>query len=903
MPMLNLIVRHLRQHWRLNLALLLGLTLAAAMMAGLPAYGDVIGTHGLHEMVLAYKAPPARHILISASEGARLDGAVYDVVEDKLDDVVVERIDVRQIKLPVYEQPRELGESRPPQKFHYVRLWAFENLDQRVRAVEGRLPVYEESVHSAGSLPPPVLEVAIGVDGIHRTELSVGDVVTVTTPQGSMVVNIIGIVEPLEPKADRWWGDQTTFGLHVKLLGRTVEIVTVSLFMPPQAMRYWFPDHDLSWRLLVDSSRITVGNVRRIQETLTNLQAQLRNRKAELHSRLPKILVDFQAKQAAMRMTLFLLIAQAFVFVLYVLLTIASFLLDRSEGEMATLASRGGNRWQITLVFALDSLPLALLAALMGTFVAWGILNLWGMVTHNPLAPQISPASWGLALSAVGLGWLGMVLSACLRTPGASFGSRRWPTCPEGRPAWQRLYLDLVLLVFGGVLYWQLSRSGSFVMSRIRTAPLADPFLLLGSSVLLIAVVLLFLRILPCLLGLAAWFIRRDRGLILPMGLTRWARAPLEPSRVVLLVTLATSLILFSSTFVSSLRISQAETARYRAGADLRISAAKPTAEATMQGVADLPGVLVASPVVRTDALDGYRGTVELLAIDPETFAEVAHYPQGTGNPPLLELVQALQRETATGALPAIVSPSLLTSEDTVGGLISFTIGNEELSFEICAIVDEFPALSEDFVVTDWHALGQQIDLDLWHFRFSELWLATDPAHHDALAKDSELADRILADVQAELRSLQSDAMARGATGTFQVNSLILGLLSVAGFLFIHYFAAHNRTYEFGLLRAMGLAPGQMLSLLVAQGVLVVGMGVLAGTVIGYGLTWTTLPYLSRALAVSLGRVEIRHIVVDWLAVLRLYAILAGCYLLAMGCSLLTLVRTWDAGALRLSEE
>jgi putative ABC transport system permease protein len=718
-----------------------------------------------------------------------------------------------------------------------------------------------------------------------------------------MVMNIVGILEPLEPKADWWWGDQTTFGVHVKLIGRTREIVTVSLFVPPQAMKDWFPDHDLSWRLLVDSSRITVENVRRIQETLTNLQAQLRNHEAELHSRLPKILVDFQAKQAAMRMTLFLLITQVFVFVVYVLLTIASFLLDRSEGEMATLASRGGSRLQITLIFALESLPLALLAALMGTVVAWGILNLWGMVTHHPLPPQIPPESWGLALSAVGLGWLGMVLSAYLRTRRASFGLRRWPTCPEGRPAWQRLYLDLVLLAFGGVLYWQLSRSGSFVMSRIRPTPVADPFLLLGSSVLLIAVVLLFLRALPYLLSLAAWISRQGRGLILPMGLTRSARAPLEPSRVVLLVTLATSLILFSSTFVSSLRISQAEAALYRAGADLRISATKPTAEATMQGVADLPGVLVVSPIVRTDALDGYRSTVELLAIDPETFAEVAHYPQDTGHPPLLDLVQVLQRETSTGALPAIFSRSLLTSEDTVGGQVSFTIGNEELSFEICAIVDEFPALSENFVVTDWHTLGQQIDLNLWYFRSSELWLATDPAHHDALAKETALADRIVADVQAELRSLQSDAMARGATGTFQVNSVVLGLLSVAGFLLIHYFAAHHRTYEFGLLRAMGLAPRQMLSLLLAEGVLVVGMGMLAGTVIGYSLTRTTLPYLSRALAVSLGRVEIRHIVVDWPAVLRLYAILAGCYLLAMGCSLLALVRTHVPGAQRLSEE
>lgn len=901
--MLTLMVRHLRQHWRLNLALLLGLTLAAAMMAGLQIYADAMSTQGLHQTIVSYNAAPARNILISASEGARLDESVYDVVVEGLGDVLTERIDVPQIKLPVYESPLDTAESRSPQRFHFVRLWAFQDLEQEVRAVEGRLPVYDEASPPAVATLPSMLEVAVGVDGIQRTGLTVGDVVTITTPQGPLAVNIVGILEPLEPKADRWWSDHTTFGLHVKLVGRTLEILTVSLFLPPQAMQDWFPDHDLSWRLLVDSDRISAGNVQRIEETITNLQVQLRKQGAELHSRLPEILADVQARQVAMRVTLLLLTAQAFFFVLYILLTIASFLLDHSLGEMATVACRGGTRWQITGLFALASLALAILAAMVGILMAWGILNLWARVTQSPLPTRIPSESWGLALAAAGLTWLGMVLAAYRRTAWASFGPRRWPTSPEVPAGWHRLYLDLVLLVLGALLYWQLSRSGSFVMSRIRTLPLADPFLLLASSVLLVAVVLLFLRVLPYLLGLVAWILERSRALILPLGLARWAGAPLQPNRLVLLVTLATSLILFSSIFVSSLRWGQAEAARYRSGADLRIMAREPTAEAALPGIADLPGVRVTSPVIRADALGGYVRTVDLMAIDPLTFARVVHYPQDVDDPPLLRWVQALQRETSTAALPAIVSRSLLTSDDAVGDLVSFTIGNDELSFEIRAIAGQFPTLSDSFIVTNLSALGQQIDLDLWYFRPGELWLATEPSQHDNLAQNPDLAGRILADVQAELRSLQSDAMARGIIGTFQVSSLVLGLFSVAGCLFIYHFAARDRAYEFGLLQAMGLAQRQRLGLLVVEGVLFMGVGMLAGAGIGYGLVSLTLPYLSRAMAVSLGGVEMDHIIVDWPAVFRLYAILVSAYLAAIGFSLLRLVRSWQAGALRLSEE
>ncbi|MEJ2736340.1 MAG: hypothetical protein P8189_22695, partial [Anaerolineae bacterium] len=794
-------------------------------------------------------------------------------------------------------------EWRSPQKFQFVRLWAFQNLAQEVRAVEGRLPVYEEAAPLADPTLPSMLEVAVGVDGIERTGLTVGDVVTITTSQGPLAVNIVGILEPLEPKADRWWGDPTTFGLHVKLVGRSLEILTVSLFVPPQAMQAWFPDHDLSWRLLVDSDRISAGNVQHIQETMTNLQVQLRKQGAELHSRLPEILADVQARQIAMRVTLLLLTGQAFTFVLYVLLTIASVLLDRSSGEMAIVACRGGTRWQITWVFALTSLALAIVAALVGTLMARGVLGLWAGMTSGPLLFRFPALSWGLALAAAGLTWLGMILAAYLKTARTSFGPRHWPVSPPAQAAWQRLSLDLVLLVLGTVLYWQLSRSGSFVMSRLRTTPLADPFLLLASSVLLMAAVLLFLRVLPYLLGLLARILERSRALILPLGLARWAGAPLQPNRLVLLVTLATSLILFSSTFVSSLRRGQAEAARYRSGADLRLSARHPTAEDALSGVTDLPGVLAASPVIRTDALGGYVRTVDLMAIDPLTFAQVVHYPQDVDDPPLLRWIQALQSETSTATLPAIVSRSLLSSDDAIGDLVSFTIGGDELSFEIRAIADEFPTLSEGFVVTDLRGLGQQIDLSLWYFRSSELWLATEPSQHDALAQDPDLADRILADVQAELHSLQSDAMARGIMGTFQACSLALGFFSVVGFPFIYHFAARNRGYELGLLRAMGLALWQRLGLLVVEGLLFVGTGMLAGAGIGYGLVLLTLPYLSRAMAVSLGEVRMDRIVVDWPGMLRLYGTLFSAYLVAIGLSLLILVRTWKAGALRLSEE
>jgi hypothetical protein len=77
----------------------------------------------------------------------------------------------------------------------------------------------------------------------------------------------------------------------------------------------------------------------------------------------------------------------------------------------------------------------------------------------------------------------------------------------------------------------------------------------------------------------------------------------------------------------------------------------------------------------------------------------------------------------------------------------------------------------------------------------------------------------------------------------------------------------------------------------------------LAGIGIGAGFTKLTLPYLSRALAVSLGRVDIRQIVLDWPLVFGIYTILAFSFLIALGSSIQILKRMTNLFAMQQLEE
>jgi hypothetical protein len=68
---------------------------------------------------------------------------------------------------------------------------------------------------------------------------------------------------------------------------------------------------------------------------------------------------------------------------------------------------------------------------------------------------------------------------------------------------------------------------------------------------------MVFLRILPFLLRLLARLFQRLRGWALPLSLFRLARDPLQPGRVVLLVSLTAGLVIFTRIFEDSLASGQ----------------------------------------------------------------------------------------------------------------------------------------------------------------------------------------------------------------------------------------------------------------------------------------------------------------------------------------------------------
>jgi len=558
---MDLALRHLRCHWRLNLVILVCLTLASALLGSLSAATQALAARELSRSLAA--AGPAERCLLVTGTSYTFRDELYADLQQSLGRTLGERLVIRHAALRADPPPSNTA-AGPRPAAERLDVYSFDPLPENVRLVAGRLPAQIAMNETVGYWPPPV-EAVIGRRAAEQSGFGPGDRLTASGLYHRL--DIVGIVEPIDPGADLWGGDLGAFAIVSGTTDLDSGAIALPLIIAPESMRSYlgkpvFP-HQVSWRITLNTGRLSPAMARALRSNLANFQAQAATRGGQVRTGLLQILADSLARLSRLRVAHWLLAAQTLILVLYGLTTLTSFGVNRFRGEVATLGTRGASAWQITRSFALEILILALPAALLlGPGLAYGVLFLWRQGTGLVLPARLSVETWllsALAATVGGLAWIGPILWA------ARCGSHD-PSPRRARPPLQsilhRRYLDLYLLAVGGLLVWQLNRSGSFLAravagSRLGNVPLADPLLLLGPLVLVIAGAMIFLRVVPFLLRLAARLFQRRRGWLLPLGLLRPARDPLQPGRGVLLVALAAGLLLFARTLGDSLARSQ----------------------------------------------------------------------------------------------------------------------------------------------------------------------------------------------------------------------------------------------------------------------------------------------------------------------------------------------------------
>ncbi|MGZ4394834.1 MAG: FtsX-like permease family protein [Gaiellaceae bacterium] len=272
---------------------------------------------------------------------------------------------------------------------------------------------------------------------------------------------------------------------------------------------------------------------------------------------------------------------------------------ERDRRDLALLRARGASRRDLLVLAATESLALGLLAGTLGAaaaLLAVGLVGAGGGVGRDRALAALAIC---IALAFAG------ALAARI---GASAAVFRWSVSDsrsarrDGRPLWQRLYLDWLCLALSGLIYWLTARTGFSAVVNPDSNPtlslsvymfFAPALLWLGATLLLVR---LGDRALAVVTARAAggratsW-----RGFLL-VSASRRGRA-INRGLVVmgLLLAFGVNLGIFSATYDQQARID----AQLTLGADVVVTAP--------------PGVTARHELVRRlDAIPGVAGVTAL---------------------------------------------------------------------------------------------------------------------------------------------------------------------------------------------------------------------------------------------------------------------------------------------------
>jgi hypothetical protein len=542
-----------RHRWRLNSAVLLCLTLASALLAVSSGYGRQVATEELQQS-LDETSPAGRTLLVTGSRYSFTDD-MGQRLREILGEALKDHLVIRHAMSWPDQQP-VINVAGQDAAVTTLNLYSFNLLAENVRVVEGRLPGQVRLYEATDSWRPPPIEAVIGRQAAEQSGYRIGD--RVSGMKGYHRLNIVGIVEALDPSDDLWGQDLSAFEIAPGENGNGPENFGLPLIIASTSMQSNYPErpvfvHEVSWRITINRHSIDVDKVNALRSDLINFQTQSATKRASLQTDLVDILEDLQTRVSRLRTMVYLLSAQALVLVLYALSSFATSLIARTRVELATLAGRGASVWQVLQVYITEKLLMALVAALfLGPGLAQVSLYLWNMSSGDHSLAGLGREAWLLSGLAAGLGWLSLVSPAYSTVRKGSTELQSWRRRPSQRSLIQRRYIDVFLLVFGGLLTWQLNRSGSFLMQSIGESRLADPLLLTGPTLMVIAAAMTSLRALPTIFRLADRLSQPLRNVVIALCFSRLARDPLPLGRLVLLVGLTAGLVLFSSIFADT---------------------------------------------------------------------------------------------------------------------------------------------------------------------------------------------------------------------------------------------------------------------------------------------------------------------------------------------------------------
>ncbi|MHB8628663.1 MAG: FtsX-like permease family protein [Aggregatilineales bacterium] len=524
---------------------------------------------------------------------------------------------------------------------------------------------------------------------------------------------------------------------------------------------------------------------------------------------------------------------------------------EAQRREFGLLRTRGATPRQITAIVAATSVLLAIGGSALGLVLgAIGVaLSLGVSALSADNLPQLANSS-AIAFGA------GLLLTfAAAFVP--AFGSlqreitqeRRAIRRTEGKPFWQRAYLDILLLLAALVVWYVNDANGGFKPKATETTAVElSFFIFLIPFFIWLGTTLLMLRLVDSGLKRAAWVLARlltrimgDLGDVAARYICRRSmRVSSSVTVIALTLSFGVSLVIFGKTYSTERQLDS----QYVVGADLRVTPALTTQQkADFATQLMIPGVTAVTGIARdTQALIGAEKNT-VYGINVTEFRKVAYSPDSffettaqatfdalanTPNGVILSREQADKYNIQLGDTVLMRLYNRVTGQYVDARTVAVGFFNQLST----SSQDSDFILNRDFMLS---TLGNQnLDFFLVKTDGSDSTISRVRA-----AYTSQFANVLPVRIQDINTVINADAKSLTALNLngLQTVEVVYTLLVISLGLAIFLVAMVNeRRREFGAMRALGTTLSQLRQFILAEAATIGVLSLIIGLILGAGL-------------------------------------------------------------------
>lgn len=558
--------------------LLIGFIMASAMMSTIPIYMNASLQRMLTKDMEAFQEeymifPGAYNTSRSIKSGLAAQSQQKDireyisVVDKKFEEMDMPSLGSKKVILDTYLYCKSFSieEGESPAR---LTIGGMSDIWEHSVAVNGRMP--ETGKRADGVYECMATEKSLKTNGLALN--TVYEIANVFDNSRSVKIEIVGQLD-VKDENDHFWAE----GIDDEYTATVFTDFDTMLddMIPTGAVNA----SKCSYNYFIDYTNMNMSELDKIDGIFAKQKDYYRTKSIGFSLPAKDILSEYAVRSSQLTLLLWLLQIPVILMIIFYLFMVSKLNIEQEKNEIAVFKSRGASSKQILGIYALESLVLGVITALVGPFAGLGLCRILGasngfleFVNRRSLPVHLTLQAFLYAAAAVLVFFVTTLVPIIPASKTTIVEHKQAKAKKKKLALWEKVGLDVILA--GGAAAWlyYYNRTQQMLIEQglTDTTATVNPLMFISSTAFILGLGLFLIRIYPFVIRLISRLGKRFWSPAQYVSLTNIGRSVTGRERFLMLfLVLTVSLGVFFANTARALNRNAEETSYYAAGCDI----------------------------------------------------------------------------------------------------------------------------------------------------------------------------------------------------------------------------------------------------------------------------------------------------------------------------------------------